>query len=834
MRTAASDRTLVIPGASGSYVNGYVDGSRLVLFSRGPGGDLQRSEVPACWSAYFRQEELPAEWEAWFLKLPSLRGARREDGGWLRMDFSDPKMRRDIFFQRGGAKFPNPFLEKGIPHYEADVDPVRRFFTDSGAQVQRPRRIYLDIEADSRVPFSRKEEARILSWSLEDETGRFLQADVLAADSDMAEADLLGPLWEALEPYDQICAWYGDGYDFPVIWSRSEQRNLRVNARRWLYLDQLEVFRRMNQHVAESGEEKRSYKLNDIGHALLGEGKDDFDASKTWAAWAAGGAERFRLVKYNAKDTNLLPKIEKKTGYIGLFSTICEVCRLFGDTVSLQPTRQMDGFLLRLARERDHHFPSKAYRDETEAKQFKGAFVMQPKTLDAEWRKRKGMTTGIARDVHVADFAGLYPNIILTWNMSGDTKDERAPINGPIPDGLCRSPTTGVSFRTDKQGLLPLALSELIRLRKQWNDIKASLPPGTPEWVDADRRSMAYKVAANSFYGVMGSPFSRYFDQGVAESVTQNGVWLLKNTISAAEQRGFECIYGDTDSFFAMGCTKEQFVEFVQWCNASLYPELLAKVGCKENKISLAYEKAFALLVMVSAKRYAGKYSHYKGKAAREDSKPEVKGLEYKRGDTAKLARDLQSAAVQMLMQGKESLEDFHRLLSAARKHVLEEPLPLDEVVLSKSISKPLKEYVIKKKTDGQNAAQPAHVVIAHLLVGRGQDVREGTKIEYVVANEQAEAQADRYLPAADYKGECDRHYVWETLVYPPTQRLLEAAFPASTSYWQMWGSSRPPRGRGRAKPVAEGQGALFSRDPLEKRFFIPPEPPIPVLGRTA
>lgn len=818
-----------LPGTLGAYVNGYVEGRRLVLFSRDDAGKLQRTEVPADWSAFLKESELSKDWEAWFLRLSCLRGARREDG-WLRLDFTDPELRRRIFFDRGGGKAPpNAFLETGIAHYEADVDPIRRFFTDvKTATVQRPRRVYLDIEADSRVPFSRKEEMRILSWAIEDDDGN-AQLDVLAADTNGAEADLLGGLWGALEPYDQIVAWYGDGFDFPVIWSRSEQRNVKVDARRWLYLDQLEVFKRMNAHVAESGDEKRSYKLDNIATALLGQGKDPFDASKTYEAWAAGGAERRRMVRYNAKDTALLPRIEKKTGYIGLFATLCEVCRLFGDTIGLQPTRQMDGFLLRLARERGHHFPSKMYREDTNEKQFKGAFVMQPKTIDAEWRARRGMANGIARDVHVADFASLYPSIILTWNMSADTKDERAPVNGPVPEGLCRSPKTGTSFRTGQQGLLPLAVSELIRLRKQYNDLKASLPPGTPEWLDADRRSMAYKVAANSFYGVVGSPYSRYFDQAIGESITQNGVWLLENTISAAERKGWEVIYADTDSLCTIGCTKEEFGDFVQWCNAELYPELLRKVGCAINKISLAYEKAFDRVVFVSAKRYCARFSHYKGKVASADSKPEVKGLEYKRGDTSALARTLQSQVVTMLMDGVEDIAEFHALLAASRLHALSDPLPLEEVVLAKSLSKPLKEYAAKAKLDGTPAAQPAHVVVAKKMLARGQDVGEGTKIEYVVVDEMADSPDKRYLPAADYAGECDRHHVWESLVYPPTARLLKAAFPAQETYWDLWGRSRPPAPR-RKKDAPEEQARLFAATEatMEKRFSIPPEPPLP------
>jgi hypothetical protein len=102
----------------------------------------------------------------------------------------------------------------------------------------------------------------------------------------------------------------------------------------------------------------------------------------------------------------------------------------------------------------------------------------------------------------------------------------------------------------------------------------------------------------------VGSRFSRNYDVDVAESCTQNGVWLLRLTIRAARERGWSVVYADTDSLFVVGCTREEFQAFVAWCNAELYPPVLAKFGCPENAIKLEFEKSFDRLVFTSAKRY--------------------------------------------------------------------------------------------------------------------------------------------------------------------------------------------------------------------------------------
>jgi DNA polymerase elongation subunit (family B) len=837
------------------YVNAFVDGQDLVRLFREPGGQVMAVRKPAEWSGFIRRDEVAPELVRELRTSAVIRGIR-EEGAHLRLTWTSPEVRRQY------CTHPESPLQKGgVTVYEGDVDPVRRHFTDTESRIARPRRCYLDIETDSRVPFSRKEEMRLLSWAVVDHDTGERWSGVLGEWSDRSERELLKGMWAALGPFDQVCGWYLDGFDAPVVFARSALHKLPTDARRWLWLDHLEVFRKMNQHSAESGDEKRSMRLEDIGQSVTKRGKlktpdwvvarfgDRSMGELSYQLWEAGGEFRDLLVRYNEEDTDLLRLIELETGYLDLFGTLCEACRLFADTRSLNPTQQMDGFMLRLGSRRDYRFPTKLFNNA--GVKFKGAFVMQPTVLDKGWRDEHGMRDGILRNVHVCDYSAMYPSIILTWNMSPDTKVWSGPANGPIPEGMCRAPLTGICFRTGVEGILPTAIKEMLRLRKYWNDLKASLPPGTPEWHDADRRSTAYKVAVNAFYGVVGSPFSRFFDKQIAESVTQCGVWLLKRTLHEAEQRGFQAVYGDTDSGFVAGVDRLVFAEFVRWCNDELYPGMLAGQQCTENHVKLAYEKEFDRIVFTSAKRYCGNFRHYKwsttctcdvtkkGKTqpgaldvktmtckdcgTRHDvlppirSEPEIKGIEYKRGDVLKMAADLQAVAIDMLVGGlqrsesgvTERMEDYHGVLSRIRQRVLEHPLELGDVKLSKGLSKPLKEYVAKKKQDGEDAGQPPHVVVAHLLKQRGQDVQPGTRIDYFVQD--GAASPMRVLPAEDWKGECDRYYLWESLVYPPTQRLLEAAFPDRG--WDEWAKVRPKKPT-RAELKAAAQPDLFAPKP--------------------
>lgn len=757
----------------------------MMVWVREESGRIRCDIVPHEWVSFHKTEAIDAHPE---LRRSSYLAGARIEGSWTRLSWKNEKARKFICQQN------SPYAAMGATGFEGDLDPVRRWLIDSDAQLQRPRRLYLDIETDSRGSMSQKLEKRVLCWGACDTDGNEFQF-MLEEDTHDAERALHRAFWELARDYDQIAAWGGENFDFPVMEGRARKLGVlpEMEFQRLLWIDHCTVFKKLNV-AAESGDEKQSYSLQAVGMHVLNEGKDKFDASKTWEAWEAGGEERARMGRYNMQDVRLMPRIEEKTGFLGLFQVICETCGIFSETHSLQSTYQMDGFMLRLSKTRDIHFPTKRYVEN--ALKFKGAVVMEPKGK------------GILKNVHVGDFASLYPTIILTWNMSPETVGPKRRSLDQVPPGHAWSPLTYLTFDTSKVGILPDALREILALRKEWDTKKSACAPGTPEWQEADRRSKAYKVVANSFYGCLGEKSSRYYNRDLAESVAQCGVWLILQTNEFAEKEfGFNPVYMDTDSTFVEGCTQSEFERFVERCNTELYPKRLAEVGCITPAIKLTYEKAFARVVFVSAKRYIGNFLHYKGKAATKDSKPEIKGLEFKRGDTALLARRLQETAITMLLRGEEQREPYVKIVHEMLNHVLFDPLITEEFRLKQTLSQSLKEYAQKLKKDGSAASEPAHVRVARLLETRGAEVGEGSLIEYYVIDG---SDGLKVAPLDDYSEElpADRYYLWEQKIFPPTQRLLVAAFPDSN--WDEFAKVRPKKERG----VLDGQMGLFGEAP--------------------
>lgn len=839
------------------YVSGWHDEKNVYLVERN-GDQVRARRVPAKWSAFVLG--LDDEDRRTLQRTRGVVALQVEPTGYTRIDFATRWDRTDITRRisavaSGQTLGYDDGIERGV--YEADVNPLRRLLSDIPTiNVSGTFRLgWFDLETDSRKSFddARNGRARILSWALCSSDRSYSRVEVLAADTDEAERAMLKSFFEAAEQFDVLLAWNGDGFDFPVLEMRMQRLRVQLSSgrmpfwQRWCWLDAMQVFKKYNQ-AHDSGEERASFSLNSIAHHTLGEGKDAFDASKTWEAWEAGGDERERMARYNMRDTELLPMIEDKTGFVALHLAVCQVTRCFPDSASLGAAQQGDGFLLALGAKQGYRFASKRY-EEREEGAFAGAYVMTPKRL------------GLVDNVHVCDFAGLYPSIMRSFNMSPDTllypndaRAEGAPAH-------CKLPERNTYFRTDRRGIFPLALDQLVAQRAEYTRRADAAEPGSEEWNRYKRLSSAFKIIANSFYGIIGSPFTRYFDRSIAEGVTQTGAWLIKHVARTSEAAGLEPFYGDTDSVFVSG-DADRFARVVDSLNES-WPATLADMGCTESRIKLEFEKSFRKLVIVSAKRYAARFAVYKGKPAPPDMKPEVKGLEYKRGDALRLAREMQAEAIGMLLRDDPlDVGAFREFVSRWRTRVLDGELAIEDVVLSQSV-KGLDEYALRytsarcgtKHGTGKNAkacgfdfghthvgmgsgewhgvrgiekcprcgterkiaSQPAHVRVARVLQERGEPIVAGTRIEYLVVRPGPDDVDDGKLlavPARDpgMLERIDRSYYWEDRILAPTKRVLEAVFPTVE-----WGEPKPVREPSAPKPGrTKRAGTLAKNGTLE------------------
>jgi len=283
--------------------NAYWSGDSIVVVSRDPLGKRLTKGYPAEYSCFLRRDQVTRDHASKLQRWPRIK-SWREEGDWIRVswrswaDLKEATQRLRYDHPELGGK-ETLFERMGLEVYEADVYPVRRWLTENEVTIQTPRRCYLDLETDSRVPFSRKEEMRILSWAVTDDNGDWA-GEVLADDTDKCERELLEEMWQHMDQYDQVCAWNGKKFDFPVLRARTHLHSLQVNLNGFLWVDQMELFGEMNMHVSESGDEKQSLALGKVAVAILGDSAaKELDAANSYEIWKKAPEALFR---YNVAD----------------------------------------------------------------------------------------------------------------------------------------------------------------------------------------------------------------------------------------------------------------------------------------------------------------------------------------------------------------------------------------------------------------------------------------------------------------------------------------------------------------------------------------------------
>lgn len=324
---------------------------------------------------------------------------------------------------------------------------------------------------------------------------------------------------------------------------------------------------------------------------------------------------------------------------------------------------------------------------------------------------------GLCRNVLAFDFKSLYPSIIRTFNIDPLTRvrpSSAASVQGG-PDAPITAPN-GSSFRREP-GILPRILDRFFESRE------AARQQG-------DRRAVyAYKIVMNSFYGVLGTPGCRFAASALAGAITTFGQHILYWARDQVSAKGYEVIYGDTDSLFVLsGADKDAPVEemarigaeLALYINARLADYLQSAYGVS-SRLELEFEaiyRRFFLPPMRTAgpagddadedfegrgraKGYAG--LRVAARAGAEDQVLEIVGLEAVRHDWTALAQELQRELLDRVFHdaGAEEIEERLRaLLRDLRAGKLD-----GKLAYRKSLRKPVEAYLKSSPPHARAAA---------------------------------------------------------------------------------------------------------------------------------
>jgi DNA polymerase I len=345
---------------------------------------------------------------------------------------------------------------------------------------------------------------------------------------------------------------------------------------------------------------------------------------------------------------------------------------------------------------------------------------------------------GLHENIAVLDFKSMYPNLMLTYNLSPDTY--LAPDEPPPPSGVWTAPEVGYRFRKAPPGFYTEALSYLIGVRAAIRQKMRTLDPQTVQFRVLDARQKIVKILTNAAYGYAGWIGARWYLKPVAEAASAWGRDTIQTAMAMAKQMGIEVVYGDTDSLFIAYTPKK-----AQTLQAAIRQNLKLEV-----EIGEVYQRIF---FTEAKKRYAG---------LRRDGSLDIVGLEVIRGDWAEVAKQVQERVLGIVLREQspqKAVAYVHDTVKALRQH----KVPLRDLIIWKTLTKPPQNYAVKAP----------HVEAAKMLKEKGWRLTGGDKVGYIVLQGKGRLYQRVKPYVFAHPDEVDVDYYVTNQVLPAATRIL-------------------------------------------------------------
>jgi len=354
-----------------------------------------------------------------------------------------------------------------------------------------------------------------------------------------------------------------------------------------------------------------------------------------------------------------------------------------------------------------------------------GAVVLEPRP-------------GVHENVAVLDFKAMYPNIMITENLSPDTYI--SPSEPEPPCGVNIAPEVKHRFRKEPAGFYKQVLSSLIGVRDEIRVKMRKLDPKRAEYRVLDARQKAVKVITNASYGYTGWISARWYIKPVAEAATAWGRHSILYTIDLAKKIGLEVIYGDTDSVFVKHDPDKV--------------EKLSEAISERFGLEIKPDQIYVRILFTEAKkRYCGLLS---------DGRLDTVGLEVVRGDWAAVAKNVQERVLEIILK-EQAPQKAAKFVTQFISDLREKKVPYKDLVIWKTLTKPVEEYAVRAP----------HVEAAKKLMEEGWELSLGDKIGYVIVlgSGRLYEKAKPYVLAS--YDEVDIEYYVSNQVVPAASRIL-------------------------------------------------------------
>jgi DNA polymerase elongation subunit (family B) len=363
------------------------------------------------------------------------------------------------------------------------------------------------------------------------------------------------------------------------VYSRSAFDKFGKEAMIWIIdgvscIDYLDAYRKFCLSPREN------YKLDTIASIELGEQKIDYGGGNL-SDLADENWDKF--VEYNIQDVKLLVRLEETLKYLDLLRSLATI-GLTTIESALGSISVITGAAAIRARHRNQKIPT-FIRDDNKNNKNEGAFVKEPEN-------------GIHKHLTSFDANSLYPNTMITLNISPETKlgvitnydkddskitlkdvnNNEHTISTSAFKKLVEKESIAISkaqvlFTQKKKGLFPeiidIYYKQRVDVRKKLNKIKRAIAEmedcGEKNELKSeakllDIKQMTYKIFLNSIYGAFGNRYFSLGDDDLARSITLTGQAIINQgskilssyveKITGKKPKKDVIRYIDTDSLF--------------------------------------------------------------------------------------------------------------------------------------------------------------------------------------------------------------------------------------------------------------------------------------------
>lgn len=595
--------------------------------------------------------------------------------------------------------------------WEGDITFTNRYMIDNYKEIKpsKKRICYLDIETNTdterpdiknanhditaiscydnfnqkaevfawRTDFKKKDEKIVYDFEIKKETKKV----ETTIHKESSEKKMLKQFTDYIneKDFDILTGWNIEGFDIIYIINRmknlkmnssklSPLRKTKIKAGNWgtiitikgrVILDMLTCYRKLTAGQMEF------YTLDHISEKELNSRK--IEMKYTWGKMWREEFDEF--IRYNVKDAYLVYEIDRKKKAIDYFDEVRRMAHCHFNDVTMS-MKTSDSFILTYCKDK-YALPTKIHGNKR--KRLKGAMVFDP-------------VRGLHENVIVVDLKSLYPNIIISCNISPETlltrqEEECVTINN-------------THYTKKRTGIFPEILQWIFNKRLEMQKERDKHNKGTEEYEALEAKQYAIKIVMNSFYGVTANPYFRLYKEGVGDSITYVGRETVQWSKKVAEENGYEVLYGDTDSIFVKKKTNNPVEEGEKIQNIlnNSYSKFLKQFNAPKNTLQVEFEKMYKKLLLFpeTKKRYAGLITWYKGK----EIEPElsVTGLESKRSDSSKLAKRTQMKVLEMIFEEKTK-DEINQYLSKVKQDIKEQKISYEEIGISSPLKKPIASY---------------------------------------------------------------------------------------------------------------------------------------------